>query len=76
MQPSLAVRYHDNIPKELVLKTIDVIHTGVGYPAYFNDKTLIPHLLMEGLSLEDARNYGITGCVDIYIPGKNRREKT
>jgi pyruvate formate-lyase/glycerol dehydratase family glycyl radical enzyme len=70
-QPTLALRYHDGTPPELIDKAIDVIRTGIGYPAIFNDKATIPHLLKRGLPLQDARNYSIRGCVVWTIPGKN-----
>ena len=72
-QPTLALRYHDRIPRDLILQAIDLLRTGVGYPALFNDKAIIPHLLSKGISLKDARNYSIVGCVQWWIPGKNIR---
>ena len=71
IQPSLALRYHDKLPHDFILKAIDVMHTGVGYPAFFNDKAIIPLLMERGIPLEDARNYGIEACVRWTIPGKS-----
>lgn len=68
--PMLNLRYHDGTPKELVYSAIDLLRTGVGYPAFFNDKAMIPHLLSFGTPLEDARNYAIHCCMVPYIPGK------
>jgi len=76
LQGSLNLRYHDGTPKDLVLKAIDVIRTGVGYPAFLNDKVMIPLLLKWGLPLYDARNYAIRGCVYVNIPGKNMVRRT
>jgi len=73
LQPSLALRYNDETPHELLYKAIDVIRTGIGYPALFNDKVIIPHLLSQGIAIEDARNYSIIGCVQWQIAGKNIR---
>ena len=70
IQPSLALRYHDKLPHDFVLKSIDVVHTGVGYPAYFNDKAIIPMLMERGILPEDARNYGIEACMRWTILGK------
>ncbi|OPX36310.1 MAG: hypothetical protein B1H11_07645, partial [Desulfobacteraceae bacterium 4484_190.1] len=70
-QPSIAFRYHDGIPKDLVLSAIDLVHTGVGYPAFFNDQYEIPMLIEKGIPVEDARNYGIEACMRWTIPGKN-----
>ena len=78
LQPSIVLRVHDGTPKELILKAIDVIKTGVGYPSFQNDKTLIPLMMKWNCPLEDARNYTISGCVYLDVAGKNvlRRNAT
>jgi formate C-acetyltransferase len=71
IQPNITLRVHDGTPKELLLRAVDVMRTGVGYPSLFNDKVLIPLLVKWGCPLEDARNYSIDACVYLNIPGKN-----
>jgi len=71
LQGSICLRYHDGTPKEFMLKAIDVMKTGIGYPALFNDKSLIPRIQSWGFSLEEARNYVIFGCVYLHVPGLN-----
>lgn len=78
LQPSIVLRVHDGTPKELVLKAIDVIKAGVGYPSFQNDKALIPLMMKWNCPLEDARNYTASGCVYLDVAGKNilRRNAT
>jgi choline trimethylamine-lyase len=71
LEPSLAFRYHDGTPDQVLSKVTDVIHEGMGYPSLFNDKSMIPTLIEWGVPLEEARDYAVTGCVYIEIPGKN-----
>jgi len=71
LEPSIALRYHDGTPDELLSKVTDVIHTGIGYPSFFNDKALIPTLEKWGVPHEDVYDYSSSGCVYIEIPGKN-----
>jgi len=71
LQGSIGLRYHRGTPKDFVLKAIDVVRTGVGYPAFYNDEVHIPLLVKWGFPLEDARDYTVRGCVYINIPGKN-----
>ena len=71
LQGSICLRYHENTPKDLMLKAIEVIRTGVGYPALFNDKSMIPLVQNWGFTLEEARDYVIFGCVYLHIPGLN-----
>ncbi|MHA1431383.1 MAG: pyruvate formate lyase family protein, partial [Candidatus Freyarchaeota archaeon] len=70
LEPSIALRIHDGTPDELLEKAVDVIRTGIGYPSLFNDRSIIPLLQRWGVPLEDARNYSVSGCVYIEIPGK------
>lgn len=39
-------------------------------PAYYNDEVIIPSLLSRGLTMEDARDYNIIGCVEPQKAGK------
>ncbi|MBQ8164918.1 MAG: glycyl radical protein [Clostridia bacterium] len=69
-QPSLSIRVWNGTPHELMMKAATLTRTGVGLPAYYNDEVIIPSLLSRGVSLEDARNYCIIGCVEPQAPGK------
>ena len=71
LEPSIALRYHDGTPDRLLSKASEVIRTGIGYPSFFNDKSMIPTLQKWGVPAADARDYAVTGCVYIEIPGKN-----
>ena len=69
-QPSLSVRVWNKTPHEFLLRAGELTRTGVGLPAYYNDEVIIPALVNRGLSLEEARNYCIIGCVEPQTPGK------
>ncbi len=62
--PSLSVRIWNGTPIEFLLKCIELTRTGVGLPAYYNDEVIIPAMMSRGVTLEDARNYNIIGCVE------------
>ena len=69
-QPSLSIRVWNKSPHDLLLKAADLTRTGIGLPAYYNDEVIIPSLLSRGLTLEDARDYNIIGCVEPQKAGK------
>lgn len=71
LEPSIAFRYHDHVPERLLHRIVDLLRVGIGYPSFFNDKSMIPLLLKWGVPLKDACDYAVTGCVYIEIPGKN-----
>jgi formate C-acetyltransferase len=75
LQPTIALRVHHDTPKELLSAATDVIRTGVGYPSLFNDEVLVPLLLKWRVPVEDARNYDVTGCVYLDLPGKNNNAR-
>lgn len=68
--PSLSVRLWNGSPHDFRIKAAELTRTGVGLPAYYNDEVIIPALLSRGLTLPDARNYCIIGCVEPQCPGK------
>lgn len=69
-QPSLSVRVWNRSPHELLIRAAELTRTGIGLPAYYNDEVIIPALQNRGLSLEDAREYNIIGCVEPQKAGK------
>ncbi len=69
-QPSLSIRVWNGTPYELMVKAGELTRTGIGLPAYYNDEVIIPSLLNRGLTLEDARDYNIIGCVEPQKAGK------
>ncbi len=69
-QPSLSIRVWNGSPNALLIKAAKLTRTGVGLPAYYNDEVIIPSMLSRGVTLEDARDYGIIGCVEPQAGGK------
>ncbi len=69
-QPNLGVRVNELIDRPFLLKTAETIRMGTGIPQIFNDEVVVPAFLNRGVSLEDARDYAVVGCVELSIPGK------
>ena len=67
-QPSVSLRYHDKLPREILTKAAEVIRLGIGYPAIMNDNSIIPKHLIRGATLAEARDY-CTNCVETDVPG-------
>ncbi|MDK2882399.1 MAG: hypothetical protein PWP12_841 [Bacillota bacterium] len=67
-QPALSIRIHQGTPEEFLRAAAEVIRLGDGKPAIFNDEVIIPGLLSDGVSLEDALDYVIIGCVEPAPP--------
>ncbi|MCI1032060.1 formate C-acetyltransferase [Raoultella terrigena] len=69
-QPNLGVRVNELIDRPFLRKTAETIRLGTGIPQVFNDEVVIPAFLNRGVSLEDARDYAVVGCVELSIPGR------
>lgn len=69
-QPNLGVRVNELIDRPFLRKTAETIRFGTGIPQVFNDEVVIPAFLNRGVSLEDARDYAVVGCVELSIPGR------
>jgi len=69
-QPSLSLRVWNGTPHKLMLKAAELTRTGIGLPAYFNDEVIIPSMMSRGISLEEARDYCIIGCVEPQKGGR------
>lgn len=69
-QPNLAVRINRNTPDDFLYKVCRHISKGTGKPHLFNDEVIIPSLMSDGVSIEDARHYTLIGCVESGIGGK------
>jgi pyruvate formate-lyase/glycerol dehydratase family glycyl radical enzyme len=62
--PPQALRIHKNTPPELWEAAIETTKIAGGVPTFENDEVIIPALMRRGLSLEDARNCTLIGCVE------------
>ncbi len=69
-QPNLSIRIHEGSPDEFLRASAFVIGKGSGMPQVFNDEVIIPGQINRGISVEDAQNYAVVGCVELSTPGK------
>lgn len=69
-QPSLATRIHNKSPQKYLKKIVDVVRAGMGFPACHFDDAHIKMMLAKGVSIEDARDYCLMGCVEPQKSGR------
>ena len=70
LQPGLSIHIAENTPDDFLLAGIKVIRQGHGYPSIFNPDTYVQELVREGKTLEDAREGGCSGCIEVGAFGK------
>ena len=70
LQPGLSIHIAENTPDEFLLAGIKVIRQGHGYPSIFNPDTYVKEMVRAGKRLEDAREGGCSGCIEVGAFGK------
>ncbi|KRK33299.1 (2S)-3-sulfopropanediol dehydratase [Loigolactobacillus bifermentans] len=70
MNPWVCVRMHENTPYELKMKVVECIRAGYGHPKLYNDAPAIKAMMRKGMTLAEARDYCVVGCVELSLPGK------
>ncbi len=69
---TITLRVHDGTPEKLMIKALEVVRMGMGMPAFVSDESYIGYMTGQGVPLEDARDYGLSGCLDVNIPARSR----
>ncbi len=70
-QPTLSVWYDDSLSQRFLMKAVDCVKTGVGYPAFFNQKTYVRHeQAVSGLPTATILSRAaIGGCTEPVLQG-------
>ena len=69
MDLPLYLRWHPGISREIMLKAVWTNIQVGSEPAFHNDEQIIPGLVADGASLEDARDYVLRDCSHPYPYG-------
>lgn len=70
LQPGSSVHISSKTPDNFLNAATRVIRQGHGYPSVFNPDVYIQELLVQGKSLQDAREGGCSGCIEVGAFGK------
>jgi len=70
LQPGSSVHISAKTPDKFLHTATRVIRQGYGYPSVFNPDVYIVELLRQGKSLQDAREGGCSGCIEVGAFGK------
>ncbi len=68
--PNLSARIYKEAPEEFLDACLQVIGTGIGYPALMNDEVNISALARHGYKMEDCHDYCMVGCIENFLAGK------
>jgi pyruvate formate-lyase/glycerol dehydratase family glycyl radical enzyme len=67
--PNLVVRLNKQTPHEIYKKIAEILAKGKNIIGCYNDELVVKSLMRFGVSLEEARDYGVVGCVGLSTSG-------
>lgn len=70
LQPGTSIHISSLTPERFLRAGCRVISHGYGYPSVFNCDAYIQELMRQGKRLEDARQGGCSGCIEVGAFGK------
>ena len=70
LQPGNSVHISKITPDNFLKAAVKLIRQGHGYPSVFNPDVYIQELLNQGKTLQDAREGGCSGCIEVGAFGK------
>ncbi len=69
-EPNMCARLHEESSPEYRRVLVESIYRTGAAPALYGDEAVIDALIEHGVSLEDARDYGVIGCVETTSAGR------
>jgi len=70
LRPQVGVRWHRNTPPDLIRRAVRTLRARTGNPDLCSDEQIVPALVSVGVSLEDARDFSLSGCHEVIVTGK------
>lgn len=70
LQPQCNIQVSERTPDNVIRAAARVFRNGMGYPSMFNCDLVIQEQMRVGKTLEDAREGGVSGCVETGCSGK------
>jgi len=70
LQPSSNMQVSRKTPDAVLKHALRIIRNGYGFPSLFNADAVVEEQLRQGKTLEDAREGGCSGCVEVGAFGK------
>ncbi|MBI2299857.1 MAG: hypothetical protein HYU66_13100, partial [Armatimonadetes bacterium] len=70
LRPQVGLRWHRGTPPEVLRCAVVTLRAGSGNPDFCSDEQIVPALTRLGVSLEDARDFSLSGCHEVIVTGK------
>ena len=70
IRPQVGFRWHKNAPPELLKHAVRCLRSNTSCPDFCSDEQIVPALSAIGVSVEDARDFSLSGCHEVIISGR------
>ena len=71
-RPQVSLRWHAKTPPDLLERAVTALRGRCSHPSFVSDEQIVPALTNVGVSLEDARNFSLSGCNEVTIAGRSQ----
>jgi formate C-acetyltransferase len=70
VQPDISVRVHEGTAEPFLLEACRLSRLGTGHPKFYNEDLIAYSMAAKGLTLDEARDFVIMGCVEPRVQEK------
>jgi formate C-acetyltransferase len=71
LRPSVYVRCHGNTPQDVLEQAVEMLGEGLAEPSFYGDEPIVRGLTRIGVPVEVARDYALSGCTEVTLPGRS-----
>lgn len=69
-RPQVGLRWNSHTPRAVLRQAVEALRLNRGCPDFCNDEQIVRALHHAGVSLEDARDFSLSGCHEVIVTGK------
>jgi len=70
LRPQVGFRWHSRMPRARLERAVRALRGGTGSPDFCSDEQIAPALVDIGVSVEDARDFSLSGCHEVIVTGR------
>ena len=70
LRPTIYLRCHEQTPADVLELAVEMLGEGLAEPSFYGDEPVLRGLQRLGVPLAEAREYALSGCTEIVLPGK------
>ena len=69
-RPQVGVRWHEGMDPAFLRRAVKALATDVNNIEFCSDEQIVPALIDIGVTVEDARDFSLSGCHEVMVSGR------